>query len=125
MMSDETKLTVILESRTERRTLVYPRVLNLEFQEWFPEPYVDRYRDGAIMRRPQQTHMNASITMVALKGEDGNFRTAEVEKLDPIPDEIRDLVTKATRHNVNDANREKLIKALTQLVEKDRKENSK
>ena len=124
-MKDETKLTVILESRTERRTLVYPRVLNLEFQESFPEPQVGPYRDGGVILRQRQTHLDASIRMVALKGEDGNFRTAEIEKLDPVPDEIREIVTKATRHNINDENREKLIKALTNLVQQDRKEKTK
>ena len=125
MMPDEAKLTVIIEMRDSRRTLVYPKVYNLKFEESFPEPYVDGYRDGAIMRRPAQTHMDASIRMVALKGEDGNFRTAELEVLDPVPDEIREIVTKATRHNINDENREKLIRALTNLVEKDRKEKTK
>ena len=125
MMSNETKLTVILETRTSRRTFVYPRVLNLQFEESFPEPLVGGYRDGAVMYRPEQTHIDASISMVALKGEDGNFRTALLEELDPVPDEIRDIVTKATRHNVNDENREKLIKALTKLVEQDRKEKTK
>ena len=125
MEKDEAKLTVIIEMRDSRRTLVYPKVYNLRFEESFPEPLVGGYRDGAVMYRPEQTHMDASITMVALKGEDGLFRTAELEVLDPIPDEIREIVTKATRHNVNDENREKLIKALTNLVEKDRKEKSK
>ena len=125
MMPDEAKLTVIIEMRDSRRTLVYPKVYNLKFEESFPEPYVDGYRDGAIMRRPAQTHMDASIRMVALKGEDGNFRTAELEVLDQVPDEIREIVTKATRHNINDENREKLIKALTKLVEQDRKEKTK
>ena len=125
MEKDEAKLTVIIEMRDSRRTLVYPKVYNLRFEESFPEPLVGGYRDGAVMYRPEQTHMDASITMVALKGEDGLFHTAELEVLDPIPDEIREIVTKATRHNVNDENREKLIKALTNLVEKDRKEKSK
>ena len=125
MEKDEAKLTVIIEMRDSRRTLVYPKVYNLRFEESFPEPLVGGYRDGAVMYRPEQTHMDASITMVALKGEDGLFCTAELEVLDPIPDEIREIVTKATRHNVNDENREKLIKALTNLVEKDRKEKSK
>lgn len=124
-MSEEAKLTVIIETKTSRRTLVYPKVYDLNFQESFPDPRLGGYRDGGIMRRPEQTHMNAEFTMIAVKGEDGHFRTAEFEKLDPIPDEIRELVTRTTRHNINDENREKLIKALTQLVEKDRKENSK
>ena len=124
-MQEQAKLTVIIETRTSRRTLVYPKVFDLQFEESFPEPYVGGYRDGAIMRRPAQTHMDASIRMVALKGEDGNFRTAELELLDSVPDEIREIVTKVTRHNINDENREKLIKALTKLVEQDRKENSK
>ena len=125
MEKDEAKLTVIIEMRDSRRTLVYPKVYNLRFEESFPEPHVGGYRDGAVMYRPEQTHMDASITMIALQGEDGLFHTAELEVLDPIPDEIREIVTKATRHNVNDENREKLIKALTNLVEKDRKEKSK
>ena len=74
------------------------------------------------MVRPEQTHMDAEIKMVAVKGDDGQFRTALLEELDPVPDEIRNIVTKATRHNINDDNREKLIKALTNLVQKDRKE---
>ena len=124
-MQEQAKLTVIIETRTSRRTLVYPKVFDLQFEESFPEPYVNGYRDGAIMRRPAQTHMDASIRMVALKGEDGNFRTVELELLDTVPDEIREIVTKATRHNINDENREKLIKALTKLVEQDRKEKTK
>lgn len=124
-MQEQAKLTVIIETRTSRRTLVYPKVFDLQFHESFPDPHVGGYRDGGIMVRPEQTHMNAEITMIAVRGDDDLFRSATVEELDPVPDEIRDLVTKATRHNVNDANREKLIKALTQLVEKDRKENSK
>ena len=72
-MQEQAKLTVIIETRTSRRTLVYPKVFDLQFEESFPEPYVGGYRDGAIMRRPAQTHMDASIRMVALKGEDGNY----------------------------------------------------
>ena len=122
MTGEEAKLTVIIETKTSRRTLVYPKVFDLQFRESFPEPRVGGYRDGGIMVRPEQTHMDAEIKMIAVKGDDGNFRTALLEELDPVPDEIRDIVTKATRHNINDDNREKLIKALTNLVQKDRKE---
>ena len=124
-MPEKAKLTVIIETKTSRRTLVYPEVYDLQFKESFPEPHLGGYRDGGLVVRPVQTHMNGEISLVAVRGEDGHFRTALLEELDPIPDEIRELVTRATRHNINEAAREKLIKALTNLVEKDRKENNK
>lgn len=125
MTNEEAKLTVTIETKTSRRTLVYPRVFDLQFRESFPDPRLGGYRDGGLMRPPEQTHMNAEITMIAAKGADGYFRTAEVEKLDPIPSEIAKLVDEFTGNNVNAQQRAKLKRQLIQLVENDRKENNK
>ena len=125
MTEEVAKVTVIVETSRTRRTLIYPRAYNVQFQERMPEPHVSGYRDGSMIRRPEQNWMETEFSMTNGKDENGNFRTLELEELDPIPDEIRQLVTKATQHNVNEVNRERLIKALTNLVENDRKENNK
>lgn len=120
MTEEVAKVTVIVETRTSRRTFVYPVTYNLMFEEVAPDVHLHA---GGV--RHSTDWMNTKFSMTNAKDEHGHFRTMQLEELDPIPDEIRDLVTKATQHNINDENREKLIKALTKLVEKDRKENSK
>lgn len=125
MTEEVAKVTVIVETRTARRTFIYPKGYNVRFNESMSDVQYRPHHNDRYMVPRQPEHMNVEFTLVAVKDENEHFRTMQLEDLDPIPDEIRELVTKATQHNLNDVKREKLIKALTNLVETDRKEKSK
>ena len=124
-MAEVAKVTVIVETKRQRRTFVYPKAYDIRFNEEMPQPHRLHSDNGAYMTRHDPQYMNTQFEMVNGKDGEGHFRTMVLEELDPVPDDIREIVTKATQHNINEAAREKLIKQLTQLVETDRKENSK
>lgn len=125
MPSDKTKVTVIIETRKQKRTITYNSAFDVKIGQHYPDRAYHSSDFGGGFALPRPEWMEVELSMVLGKDEEGNYQTLTVEQLDPVPDDIREIITKATQHNINDERREKLIKELIKLVETDRKENSK
>lgn len=120
------KITIISETKRHKRTMTFNRVYDSRINMQLPDPRPsDFIRASSAFMLPQPGYEQVQMEFTAAQDDDGHFHTMQVEDLDPVPEDIERIVTKATEHNLNTHQRAKLIAQLKTLVREDREHNKK